>query len=36
MSLVLSGSFGTPEYAFEHATRVADEVAPVVLWVDEI
>jgi len=36
MSLVLSGSFGTPEYAFEHATRVAEEVAPIVLWVDEI
>jgi SpoVK/Ycf46/Vps4 family AAA+-type ATPase len=36
MSLVLSGSFGTPEYAFEQATRMAEEVAPVVLWVDEI
>jgi hypothetical protein len=36
MSLVLSGSFGTPEYAFEHATRMAEEVAPIVLWVDEI
>ena len=36
MSLVLSGSFGTPEFAFEHATRMADEVAPIVLWVDEI
>ena len=36
MSLVLSGSFGTPEYAFEHATRIAEEIAPVVLWVDEI
>jgi SpoVK/Ycf46/Vps4 family AAA+-type ATPase len=36
MSLILSGSFGTPEYAFEHATRMAEEVAPVVLWVDEI
>jgi SpoVK/Ycf46/Vps4 family AAA+-type ATPase len=33
---VLSGSFGTPEYAFEQATRMAEEVAPVVLWVDEI
>jgi len=36
MSLVLSGSFGSPEYAFERATRIADEVAPIVLWVDEI
>ncbi len=36
MSLVMSGSFGTPEYAFEHATRIAEEVAPVVLWIDEL
>lgn len=36
MSLVLSGSFGSPEYAFERATQIANEVAPIVLWVDEI
>ena len=36
MSLVLSGSFGMPEYAFEHATKMAEEVSPIVLWVDEI
>lgn len=36
MSLVLSGSFGTPEFAFAHATRMAEEVAPLVLWVDEL
>lgn len=36
MSLVLSGSFGSPEYAFERATQVANEVAPIVLWVDEM
>ncbi|PYG02789.1 MULTISPECIES: AAA family ATPase [unclassified Thioalkalivibrio] len=36
MSLVLSGSFGTPEYAFARATRIADEIAPVVLWIDEL
>ncbi len=36
MSLVMSGSFGAPEYAFEHATRIAEEVAPVVLWIDEL
>lgn len=36
MSLVLSGSFGSPELAFEQATRVAEEVAPIVLWIDEL
>jgi hypothetical protein len=36
MSLVLSGSFGSPEYAFERATQIAAEVAPIVLWVDEL
>lgn len=36
MSLVLSGSFGSPEYAFERATQISDDVAPIVLWVDEI
>jgi SpoVK/Ycf46/Vps4 family AAA+-type ATPase len=36
MSLVLSGSFGSPEFAFERATQIADEVAPIVLWIDEI
>jgi SpoVK/Ycf46/Vps4 family AAA+-type ATPase len=36
MSLVLSGSYGAPESAFRHATRVAEEIAPVVLWIDEL
>lgn len=36
MSLVLSGSFGSPEFAFEQATSVAEEVAPIVLWIDEL
>ncbi len=36
MSLVLSGSYGPPESAFEHATKVAEEVAPIVLWIDEV
>ena len=36
MSLVLSGSYGSPEYAFERATKIAEEVAPIVLWIDEI
>jgi SpoVK/Ycf46/Vps4 family AAA+-type ATPase len=36
MSLVMSGSFGVAEYAFEHATRIAEEISPVVLWIDEL
>ncbi|MDD3610279.1 MAG: AAA family ATPase [Halothiobacillaceae bacterium] len=36
MSLILSGTFGTPEYAFARATQLADELAPLVLWVDEL
>jgi len=36
MSLILSGSYGSPEYAFEHATRIAEEIAPIVLWIDEL
>ncbi|MGV6826439.1 MAG: AAA family ATPase [bacterium] len=36
MSLVLSGAFGAPEMIFAKATRIAEEIAPVVLWVDEI
>ncbi len=36
MSLVLSGSFGSPEVAFEQATFVAEEIAPIVLWIDEL
>ncbi|MCP3869004.1 MAG: AAA family ATPase [Gammaproteobacteria bacterium] len=36
MSLVLSGSFGAPESAFHHAIQVAEQIAPVVLWIDEL
>ena len=36
MSLVLSGAYGPPEVAFEHATRIAEEIAPIVLWIDEL
>ncbi|AHE98290.1 ATPase AAA [Thioalkalivibrio paradoxus ARh 1] len=36
MNLVLSGAFGSPEYAFDHALRVAEEIAPLVLWIDEM
>ncbi|WP_456403660.1 AAA family ATPase [Thiolapillus sp.] len=36
MSLVMSGSFGSPEYAFENAMRIAEEIAPIVLWIDEL
>lgn len=36
MNLVLSGAFGAPEYAFDHALQVAEQIAPVVLWIDEM
>jgi SpoVK/Ycf46/Vps4 family AAA+-type ATPase len=36
MNLVLSGAFGAPEYAFDHALRVAESIAPLVLWIDEM
>ena len=36
MNLVLSGAYGAPEYAFDHALRVAEGIAPLVLWVDEM
>ena len=36
MSLILSGTYGSAEYAFEHATRIAEEIAPIVLWIDEL
>jgi SpoVK/Ycf46/Vps4 family AAA+-type ATPase len=36
MSLVLSGAYGPPEVAFAHATQIAEEVSPIVLWVDEL
>lgn len=36
MSLVLSGAYGPPEIAFAQATRIAEEIAPIVLWVDEL
>ncbi|MDR3393546.1 MAG: AAA family ATPase [Parasulfuritortus sp.] len=36
MNLVLSGAYGAPEYAFDHALRVAEEIAPLVLWIDEM
>ncbi len=36
MNLVLSGAYGTPEFAFDRAIRVAESIAPVVLWIDEI
>jgi len=36
MSLIVSGSYGTPEYAFERAIRTAEGVAPIVLWIDEV
>ena len=36
MNLVLSGAYGSPEYAFDHALRVAEAIAPLVLWIDEM
>ncbi|MGL1833648.1 AAA family ATPase [Rhodocyclaceae bacterium SMB388] len=36
MNLVLSGAFGSPEYAFDHALQVAEQIAPMVLWIDEM
>lgn len=36
MNLVLSGAYGAPEYAFDHALKVAEGIAPLVLWIDEM
>ncbi len=36
MNLILSGVYGPPEFAFDRATRVAENIAPVVFWIDEI
>lgn len=36
MNLVLSGAHGTPEYAFDHALRVVEQIAPLTLWIDEM
>ncbi len=36
MNLVLSGAFGSPEYAFDHALQVAEQISPLVLWIDEM
>lgn len=36
MNLILSGVYGPPEFAFDRACRIAESVAPVVLWIDEI
>ena len=36
MNLVMSGAFGSPEYAFHHAIQVAEQISPLVLWIDEM
>ena len=36
MNLVSSGLFGSPEAAFDRATRTIESLAPAVLWIDEI
>ena len=36
MSLVYSGSFGSPEAAFNRALKTIESLAPGILWIDEI
>ncbi len=36
MNLVLSGAYGAPEFAFDHALQTAEQIAPMVLWIDEM
>ena len=36
MGLVMSGVFGSPEYAFDRAIRTVENIAPLVLWIDEV
>ena len=36
MNLVYSGTFGTPEAAFNRALATVDSLAPCILWIDEI
>lgn len=36
MNLVMSGAYGTPEFAFDHALRTAENISPLVLWIDEM
>ncbi|GAB6047360.1 AAA family ATPase [Methyloparacoccus murrellii] len=36
MNLVMSGAFGSPEYAFDSALRTAENISPLVLWIDEM
>jgi SpoVK/Ycf46/Vps4 family AAA+-type ATPase len=36
MNLVMSGAYGSPEYAFDSALKTAENIAPLVLWIDEM
>jgi ATP-dependent 26S proteasome regulatory subunit len=36
MNLVMSGAYGSPEYAFDRSLRAAEHISPVVLWIDEM
>ncbi len=36
MNLVYSGTYGTPEAAFNRTLRTVDSLAPCILWIDEI
>jgi SpoVK/Ycf46/Vps4 family AAA+-type ATPase len=36
MNLVMSRAYGSPEFAFDSALRTAENIAPLVLWIDEM
>lgn len=36
MSLIMSGAYGAPEFSFNRAIKIAENIAPLVLWIDEI
>ncbi|MGZ8217703.1 AAA family ATPase [Methylomagnum sp.] len=36
MNLVMSGAFGSPEFAFDSALKTAEHISPLVLWIDEM
>lgn len=36
MNMVMSGTYGAPEFAFEEAVKMAEALSPVVLWIDEL
>lgn len=36
MNLVMSRAYGSPEFAFDSALRTAENISPLVLWIDEM